>query len=43
VETAEQSTRLQELNCDLAQGSYFSEPLSADEASELLLQDNDHW
>jgi EAL domain-containing protein (putative c-di-GMP-specific phosphodiesterase class I) len=28
VETAEQSTRLQELNCDLAQGYYFSEPLS---------------
>jgi EAL domain-containing protein (putative c-di-GMP-specific phosphodiesterase class I) len=42
VETTEQSTRLQELNCDLAQGSYFSEPLSADEASELLL-DNDRW
>jgi diguanylate cyclase (GGDEF)-like protein/PAS domain S-box-containing protein len=42
VETAEQSTRLQGLNCDLAQGSYFSEPLSVDEASELL-QDTNRW
>jgi diguanylate cyclase (GGDEF)-like protein/PAS domain S-box-containing protein len=42
VETTEQSTRLQELNCDLAQGSSFSEPLSVDETSELL-QDNNRW
>jgi EAL domain-containing protein (putative c-di-GMP-specific phosphodiesterase class I) len=40
VETAEQSVRLQELSCDLAQGTYFSEPLSAEEASELLRDDD---
>ncbi|MCA1687299.1 MAG: EAL domain-containing protein [Actinobacteria bacterium] len=42
VETAEQIARLKELNCDLAQGSYFSEPLSAGEASDLL-SNGHHW
>ena len=36
VETAEQAARLKALNCDLAQGHYFSGPLSAEEASDLL-------
>jgi EAL domain-containing protein (putative c-di-GMP-specific phosphodiesterase class I) len=40
VETAQQLARLKELNCDLAQGYYFSEPLTADEASELLKDDD---
>jgi EAL domain-containing protein (putative c-di-GMP-specific phosphodiesterase class I) len=41
VETAEQAARLEELNCDLAQGHYFSKPLSVEEASDLLK--NDRW
>jgi EAL domain-containing protein (putative c-di-GMP-specific phosphodiesterase class I) len=42
VETAQQFARLEELNCDLVQGSHFSESLPVDEASRLL-QDNDRW
>jgi EAL domain-containing protein (putative c-di-GMP-specific phosphodiesterase class I) len=40
VETAEQLARLKELNCDMAQGFYLSEPLSAEEASDLLTDDH---
>jgi EAL domain-containing protein (putative c-di-GMP-specific phosphodiesterase class I) len=40
VETAEQLARLEELGCDLAQGFFLSEPLSAGEASELLKRSN---
>ncbi len=36
VETAEQARHLMSLGCDLAQGYYFSEPLSVELASELL-------
>ncbi len=40
VETAEQHRKLKELNCDLAQGYYFSEPLPVDAASDLLKENN---
>ena len=40
VETAEQLAKLKELNCDMAQGFYLSEPLSAEEASDLLTDDH---
>jgi diguanylate cyclase (GGDEF)-like protein/PAS domain S-box-containing protein len=40
VDTAEQFARLQELNCDLAQGYYFSEPIPFREVTDLLT--NDH-
>ena len=36
VETAEQLTRLRELGCEVAQGYYFSEPLPAEDATQLL-------
>jgi EAL domain-containing protein (putative c-di-GMP-specific phosphodiesterase class I) len=36
VETAEQMTRLRDMNCDLAQGYYFSEPLPYEGISVLL-------
>ena len=36
VETAEQLSKLQELNCDLAQGFHLYEPLPAGEVSDLL-------
>ncbi|MDP9381051.1 MAG: bifunctional diguanylate cyclase/phosphodiesterase [Chloroflexota bacterium] len=36
VETAEQVRHLKSLGCDLAQGYYFSEPLSAESAGALL-------
>jgi EAL domain-containing protein (putative c-di-GMP-specific phosphodiesterase class I) len=37
VETAEQFARLRDLGCEMAQGTFFSEPLLDDEATELLL------
>lgn len=40
VETAEQATRLRRMGCDLAQGNYFSEPLTADAADELLARNH---
>ena len=36
VETAEQLARLRELGCEIAQGNYFSEPLPAEGATQLL-------
>ena len=36
VETAAQAERLRALGCDLAQGFFFSEPLTRDGMSELL-------
>ena len=36
VETQEQFERLREMGCDLAQGHLFSEPLTANEVSDLL-------
>lgn len=41
VEDAGQLARLRELGCDLAQGNYFSEPLLAEAASQLLTEDRD--
>jgi len=37
IETTGQTNRLRALECELGQGYYFSEPLSADEASALLV------
>ncbi len=36
VETAEQSERLQSLGCRLAQGFYFSRPVTGDEITQML-------
>lgn len=36
VETSEQLTRVKSLGCDLAQGNYFSKPLSSKAAGKLL-------
>jgi EAL domain-containing protein (putative c-di-GMP-specific phosphodiesterase class I) len=36
VETAEQVAKLQELGCEFAQGFYFSVPVNAQEATDLL-------
>ncbi|HJQ29615.1 MAG TPA: EAL domain-containing protein [Rubrobacter sp.] len=43
VETAEQLERLRELECDLVQGYYLSEPLAEDEIQELLAADPHRW
>lgn len=40
VENAEQLSYLREHGCDLVQGYYFSEPLSAEEFLELLERGN---
>jgi diguanylate cyclase (GGDEF)-like protein/PAS domain S-box-containing protein len=37
VETAEQLSRLEKLNCDLGQGLHLHEPLTSDEVSDLLV------
>ena len=37
IETTGQAKRLRALKCELGQGYYFSEPLSADEAGALLV------
>jgi EAL domain-containing protein (putative c-di-GMP-specific phosphodiesterase class I) len=36
VETAEQLSRLEKLDCDLGQGLHLYEPLTPDEVSDLL-------
>ena len=43
VETAGQLERLRELECDLVQGYYLSEPLPEGEMRELLAADPSHW
>jgi EAL domain-containing protein (putative c-di-GMP-specific phosphodiesterase class I) len=43
VETAEQLKQLKELECDLAQGHYLSEPLADEEVQELLSGDLRQW
>jgi len=42
VETADQAAKLRELGCELAQGYYFSVPVSAQEATDMLAA-NRHW
>ncbi len=42
VETRDQLAQLIALDCDKAQGFYFSEPLPADQTRQLLLQPP-HW
>jgi predicted signal transduction protein with EAL and GGDEF domain len=42
VETIEQVTKLQELGCEFAQGYYFSVPINAQEATDLLAAEQ-HW
>ena len=42
VETAEQAAKLRELGCELAQGYYFSVPVTAQEATDMLAA-NRHW
>jgi EAL domain-containing protein (putative c-di-GMP-specific phosphodiesterase class I) len=36
VETAEQLSQLRDLGCEYGQGYYFSQPVSAEEASHLI-------
>jgi diguanylate cyclase (GGDEF)-like protein/PAS domain S-box-containing protein len=43
VETAGQLERLRELECDLVQGYYLSEPLAEGEIEELLAADPRRW
>jgi diguanylate cyclase (GGDEF)-like protein/PAS domain S-box-containing protein len=42
VETAEQAARLRELGCEFAQGFYFSVPINAQKATDLLAEEH-HW
>jgi diguanylate cyclase (GGDEF)-like protein/PAS domain S-box-containing protein len=42
VETVEQAAKLQELGCEFAQGYYFSVPVNAQEATDLLTAQH-HW
>lgn len=42
VEDSDQHTQLQALGCQFAQGYYFSEPIDADAATSLLLE-NRYW
>jgi EAL domain-containing protein (putative c-di-GMP-specific phosphodiesterase class I) len=42
VETIEQVEKLQELECEFAQGYYFSVPVNAQEATDLLAA-RYHW
>ena len=39
VETAEQLAQLRRMECDLAQGNYFSEPLPSEELAVILAED----
>jgi EAL domain-containing protein (putative c-di-GMP-specific phosphodiesterase class I) len=38
VETAEQLTRLKEIGCDYGQGYFFSRPLDAQSAGNLIVE-----
>lgn len=42
VETAEQVAKLRGLGCEFAQGFYFSVPINAQEATDLLAEER-HW
>ncbi len=42
VETLEQVTKLQDLGCEFGQGYYFSVPVNAQEATDLLAAEH-HW
>jgi diguanylate cyclase (GGDEF)-like protein/PAS domain S-box-containing protein len=42
VETIEQVVKLQDLGCEFAQGYYFSVPINAQEATDLLAAEH-HW
>jgi diguanylate cyclase (GGDEF)-like protein/PAS domain S-box-containing protein len=42
VETADQVAKLRELGCEFAQGFYFSVPVNAQEATDLLAEEH-HW
>jgi sensor c-di-GMP phosphodiesterase-like protein len=42
VETAEQAMKLRDLGCEFAQGFYFSVPVNAQEATDLLAEEH-HW
>lgn len=42
VETTEQVKKLQELGCEFGQGYYFSVPINAQEATDMLAAEN-HW
>jgi diguanylate cyclase (GGDEF)-like protein/PAS domain S-box-containing protein len=42
IETAEQAAKLRELGCEYAQGFYFSVPVKAQEATDLLAEER-HW
>jgi EAL domain-containing protein (putative c-di-GMP-specific phosphodiesterase class I) len=42
IETLEQASRLQRLNCDIAQGYYFAKPMPPEQLTALL-DDQPHW
>ena len=42
VETPEQAAKLRELGCEFAQGFYFSVPVNAQEATDLIAEEH-HW
>ncbi|MBN1570274.1 MAG: EAL domain-containing protein [Acidobacteria bacterium] len=42
VETSDQVNRLRDLGCEMAQGFYFSVPINAQEATDLLAEEQ-HW
>ncbi len=42
VETAEQAAKLRDLGCEFAQGFYFSVPINAQEATDLIAEEH-HW
>lgn len=45
VETSEQATQLLAMNCEYGQGFFFAQPLTADAATNLLIQQQQqpHW
>jgi predicted signal transduction protein with EAL and GGDEF domain len=42
VETPEQAAKLRALGCEFAQGFYFSVPVNAQEATDLIAEEH-HW
>jgi EAL domain-containing protein (putative c-di-GMP-specific phosphodiesterase class I) len=43
IETASQLKRLREIRCPQGQGYWFSRPVDADAAAELLAHPNPSW